>query len=222
MKIIIVGGGKIGYFLAKTLISQKNKIIVVEEKMSACAKLSNDLNTTVINGDGTDIIYLSEAEAETADILIAVTGSDQNNLIACQLAKKYYNIKKTISRVNNPKNVAVFQSLGVDMVACSTMIIANAIQREVENAGMHTLFKLQKGDVSINEIQITAKMPACNRSLKDIKMTNANIITVIHDGDAIVPNGDTQLLEGDSVIFFSKNSKMEDFKYFVDKAGDKK
>ena len=134
MYIIIVGGGKVGYYLAKTLAPEKHKLVLIEEDGQLCDKIAgelNDLGVGLINGDGTDINYLKDAEIENADILIAVTGYDQNNLVACQLAKNYFTVPRTIARVNNPKNIKVFKRLGVDSVVSSTAHIADMIEHEV-------------------------------------------------------------------------------------------
>jgi len=123
MYIIIVGGGKLGYYLAKTLAPEKHQLVLIEEDLNLCKKIVDELSNLgvqVIHGDGTDINYLKDASIERADILIAVTGFDENNLVACQLAKNYFDVQRTIARVNNPKNINVFKQLGVDSVVSST------------------------------------------------------------------------------------------------------
>src|SRR3989339_1881163 len=131
MKIIIIGGGKIGYYLAKTLIPFKHDITLIEEQKELCIKVANELNINVLSGDGTNIEILTEAKASEANVFIAVSGKDEVNLIACQLAKRNFGVKRTISRVNNPKNISVFETLGVDFAVSSTSIIADLIEQEV-------------------------------------------------------------------------------------------
>ena len=115
MNIVIVGGGKLGYYLAKTLAPHKHQLVLIEEDIKLCKKIANELSglgVQVVHGDGTDINFLKDASIDIADIMIAVTGFDENNLVACQLAKNYFNVSRTIARVNNPKNINVFQTIG--------------------------------------------------------------------------------------------------------------
>jgi trk system potassium uptake protein TrkA len=111
MYIVIAGGGKLGFYLAKTLIPYKHKIAVIERQKELCEKIANQLNLCVVNGDGTSIEYLTECNTDRADIFIAVTGKDEENLIACQLAKRNFGVKRTIARVNNPKTLLYLKSL---------------------------------------------------------------------------------------------------------------
>ncbi|NLD47490.1 MAG: TrkA family potassium uptake protein, partial [Clostridiaceae bacterium] len=151
MYIVIAGGGKIGYYLTKTLLPYKHKIAVIEPQEELCRKLANELRIPIINGDGTNIDTLSEVELEKADTFIAVTGKDEDNLIACQLAKRNFGVKRTISRVNNPKNIEVFQKFGVDIVLSSTSIIADLIEQEIDYSGIKTLMRLKSGKLVISE-----------------------------------------------------------------------
>ena len=215
MYIIIIGGGKVGYYLAKTLKSYKHDIVVVEPQMDLCEKVANQLNIRVCNGDGTTIDKLDEVDASKADILIAVTGRDEDNLIACQLAKSNFGIKRTISRVNNPKNKEVFKKLGVDMAVSSTSIIADMIEQEIDYTGMKTLMMLKNGKVTLSEIEVMENSAACNKSLKNIRLPKGSIlISLIRDEAVIVPNGDTVLQKGDNVIAVSSNEDQEALKGF--------
>jgi trk system potassium uptake protein TrkA len=215
MYIIIVGGGKVGYYLAKTLLSYKHEVTVVEPQKELCEKLANQLNIAVCNGDGTTIDKLEEVDAAKADVLIAVTGRDEDNLIACQLAKTNFGIKRTISRVNNPKNIEVFQKLGVDTAVSSTSIIADLIEQEVDYAGMKTLMMLKNGKITLSEIEISEVSPACNKSLKEIDLPRECIlVSVIRDEEVFIPNGYTVLQKGDCIIAVSSKESQQDLKAF--------
>lgn len=204
MYIIVVGGGKVGYYLAKTLISYKHKVVVIEPVKEMCEKVANELNIPVCNGDGTTIDILTEMNVSKADIFIAVTGRDEDNLIACQLAKRNFGVKRTIARVNNPKNIQVFERLGVDIAVSSTSIIADLIEQEVDYSGMKTLMKLKNGKIVLSEIYISKDSPVINKSLKDIDLPkDCIIISVIRDEEVVIPNGFTMLQPGDYVIAVS-------------------
>ncbi|TYQ16067.1 UNVERIFIED_CONTAM: trk system potassium uptake protein TrkA [Acetivibrio alkalicellulosi] len=219
MYIVITGGGKLGYYLVKTLLPYKHKIAIIEPLEDICRKIANELHIPVINGDGTDINILSEVEVEKCDIFIAVTGKDEDNLIACQLAKRNFGVKRTIARVNNPKNIEVFQKLGVDIAVSSTSIIADLIEQEVDYTGIKTLMRLKSGKLVLNEILITSKSPVCNRTLKDINIPkDCVLISVIRDDEVIIPNGFTAIKEGDYIIAVSTSKDQLELKnYFIGK-----
>jgi trk system potassium uptake protein TrkA len=208
MYIIIVGGGKVGYYLAKTLLPYKHKVAVIEPQKELCEKIANELNIAICNGDGTSLEKLEELNAQKADIVIAVTGKDEYNLIACQMAKRNFNVKRTIARVNNPKNIQVFEKLGVDIAVSSTSIIADLIEQEVDYNGMKTLLKLKNGKITLSEIYIFENSPVCGKSLKDLEIPrDCVLISVIRDEEVIIPNGFTVLQQGDFIIVVSS---MED------------
>ena len=217
MYIIIVGGGKVGYYLAKTLLSYKHKVIVIEPVKEMCEKVANELNIPVCNGDGTTIDILTEMNTSKADIFIAVTGRDEDNLIACQLAKRNFGVKRTIARVNNPKNIQVFERLGVDIAVSSTSIIADLIEQEVDFAGMKTLMKLKNGKIVLSEIMINPASQVCNKSLKDLALPkDCIVVSVIRDEEVIIPNGFTVIHAGDYIIAVSSQEDQQELKkYFI-------
>ena len=217
MYIIIVGGGKVGYYLAKTLLSYKHKVVVIEPQRELCEKIANELNIPVCNGDGTTIDKLTELNVSKSDIFIAVTGRDEDNLIACQLAKRNFGVKRTIARVNNPKNIQVFERLGVDIAVSSTSIIADLIEQEVDYSGMKTLMKLKNGKIVLSEILIMGQSHVCNKSLKDVSIPrDCILISVIRDEEVIIPNGFTVLKPGDYIIAVSSQEDQYELRnYFL-------
>ena len=132
MKSIIIGGGKIGSNLLKTLKERGYDVTLIEKNEEICRKIANDIEADIICGDGTDLDVLHDAGIKNADLLAAVTGKDEENLVICQIAKMEFQIKKSIARVNNPKNIAMFNALGVDQTVCSTEVIANLIEYEFD------------------------------------------------------------------------------------------
>jgi len=211
MNIIIIGGGKVGYYLAKTLVSYHHKVKVIELKRVVCEKIANELNLAVFNGDATKIDILKEAGVANADVFIAVTGLDEENLIACELAKNNLKVKKTIARVNNPKNQKVFFRLGVDFAISSTMLIADLIEEEVDYAGMKTITNIKNGKIIISEIEIKKNSPVFNKKIREIKIPkDCLLVSVIKYEEVLTPNENLVLLEGDSVIVISdfENKKL--------------
>jgi len=212
MYIIIVGGGKVGYYLAKMLAPEKHRIMLIEEDCQLCEKIACeliDLGVELIHGDGTDIKYLKDAEIEKSDLLIAVTGHDQNNLVACQLAKNYFGVARTITRVNNPKNINVFKRLGVDSTVSSTAHIADIIEQEVGWAGVNRMLAERVGDVRIREFTVADTSLSAGKKVESLNIPKGTIlISVVRDKEAIVPNGQTEIMPGDIVVALTNAGNM--------------
>lgn len=206
MYIIIIGGGKIGYYLAKTLAQMKYKTTVIETNKDLCMNIVNatsDLGVTVINGDGTNVNFLKDADIESADVLIAVTGRDQDNLIVCQIAKKEFNTKKTIARVNNPKNIKIFEKLGVDFAISSTATIVDIIEKEVFISDLKSVMTV--GNLIVNEIKLKLGFHSINKQVKDLELPkDCILISIIRDSNVMIPNGSSILMPGDEIIAVSK------------------
>jgi trk system potassium uptake protein TrkA len=214
MNIVIVGGGKVGYYLAKTLLSFHHKVKVIELKRNICEKIADDLNIPVYCGDATKIDILKNAEVSKADIFIAVTGLDEENIITCQLAKNNFRVGKIIARVNNPKNAKVFRLLGVDIPVSSTTIIADLIEEEVDYAGMKTIRNVKNERIIVSEIEIKNSSPVFNKKLKDVKIPKGCMVAaVIKNGEVSKPGDNLVLLEDDLLIVLSdpeNKSKLRD------------
>lgn len=222
MYIIIIGGGKVGYYLAKTLAPENHRLLIIEEDYELCMKIVGELNelgVEVIHGDGTDINYLIDADINDADILIAVTGFDQNNLVACQLAKKYFDVPRTIARVNNPKNINVFKKFGVDSAVSSTAHIANIIEHEVDWACINKMLSAKVGTLRIKDIIVEHGCQAIGKTISALTLPEGTIlISIIREKKAFVPNGQTQILEGDNIIALTDEENMNIlYSYFTSK-----
>jgi trk system potassium uptake protein TrkA len=204
MYIIIVGGGKLGYYLAKTLAPDKHTLVLIEEDLNLCKKIVDELSVLgvqVIHGDGTDIHFLEDASIDRADILIAVTGYDENNLVACQLAKNYFNVARTIARVNNPKNINVFKQLGVDSVVSSTALITDIIELEVDWACLNNMLSHRVGNIRIKEIQVDRHARSAGKKIVDLKLPEETIIiSIIRENHLIIPDGQAKIQTGDNVV----------------------
>jgi trk system potassium uptake protein TrkA len=218
--IIIVGGGKVGYYLAKTLAPEKHRLMLIEENPDLCKKIAGelaDLGIGLIQGDGTDTNFLEDAEIENADILIAVTGHDQNNLVACQLAKNYYLVPRTIARVNNPKNINIFKRLGVDSIVSSTAYIADIIEHEVDWGSVNRILAQKVGDVRIRDFLITPDFPAAGKTVADLDLPKGTVlIAIIREKETLIPNGQTGIMAGDSIIAITGEQNMGNlYAYFM-------
>ena len=201
MQTIVVGGGKVGYYLTKTLLEHGHKASLIEQDRAACARAANNLDITVICGDGSTIDVLEAAGAAQADALIAVTGRDQDNLVACQLAKKQFRAKKVIARVNNPRNSEAMRAFGADIAVSSTEVITNLIEQEVDVAELHLLATLNKGRAGICAITLPDDTALRRRTLNEISLPEGTlIISIVRNDTLIIPNGSTTMEPRDEVV----------------------
>lgn len=201
MYIIIVGGGNVGYYLAKQLCAARHEVLLLEKDRLRYRTISEELGEVVMQGDGCEVAQQTEAGFGRADAVVAVTGSDDDNLVVCQMAKLEHNVPRTISRVNDPRNEKLFHKLGVDATVSSTKIIYNLIEQEVGGGEMIPLAALNRGNIEIVEAEIGAKSPVLDREIRSLQLPEeALIISIIRDGHAILPSGDTVFSIGDSVV----------------------
>ncbi len=208
MKVCIVGGGKIGYYLAQTLTEHGHTPIIVEESKAACERIADDFDIPVICGDGTrpEVLKLALEHKEKCNALVAVTGQDENNLIICQLGKKVYKVKRTVARVNNPRNTEVLKTLGVDIVVSSTDNIARLIEREVETAAIRHLLSLDSGTTSLTQIEVPQSFMHNGKTLAQLPVPdNVVVISVTRKNDFKIPRGNTKIMIGDKVTVLAKN-----------------
>jgi trk system potassium uptake protein TrkA len=201
MYIIIVGGGKVGYYLAKSLLRDEHEILIIERDKRKCDIISAELGGVVMRGDGTDSIVMEEAGMSRAELAIAVTGDDEDNLMICQMAKKKFGVKRTISRINNPKNEHIFKLLGIDHTVSVTDLILAQIEREIPAHSLVHLLTLKDVGMSFVEATVPEESPAVGKRLKDLPIPEDCVIPiVIRDGKGIVPKGDTVLMAGDELV----------------------
>ena len=201
MYIVIVGAGKVGYFLAKRLCQNKHGVSIVEKDKTTCEEIAKELEVLVIRGDGCDPQILEQAGAARADVVAAVTGDDEDNLIICQLAKELFRVRRTVGRVNNPHNEHTFSELGVDIPMNSTEIIAKIIEEEVSFSDFVSLLSFKRGKLAIVRVDLPKDSPVIDKQVKDIQWPeNSVLLSVVRQDDVIVPRGDTVLRAGDDVI----------------------
>ena len=206
MNVIVIGGGKVGFYLCKTLLEHGHQPLIIEKNKRTCEYASNQLDITTINADGSTIEALTTANASRADAVIAVTGLDQDNLISCQLAKKIFHVPKTVARVNNPKNAAVMKRLGVDIPISSTDNIARLLEREVDSARIKSLLSLNRGEASLSEMLIPDNYVLHGTRLFELDIPEDAVITAIfRDDKLIIPRGNAQIMSGDKILVIAKD-----------------
>ena len=201
MRIVIVGGGKLGYHLATIMLDRKHDVRLIEKNKLRCMRLANELDVEVICGDGAEIETVEDAGTQNADCFIAVTGQDQDNLVASQLAKRQFKAIKVIARANDPRNMDALRILGADIVVSSTEIITNLIEQEVDIAEMHLLATLNKGRAGICTMTLPPDTALEGVTLKDVDLPESSLVISIVRGDAMmIPNGNTVIHANDEIV----------------------
>lgn len=201
MYIIIVGGGKIGYYLAKQLLEDQHEVLIIEQDAEKCAQIADDLGEVVMLGDGCEAATLERAGMARSDMVIALTGDDEDNLVVCQVAKHKFDVPHTVARINNPKNETIFKKLGIDATISSTSVILAHIEQELPSHPLIPLMTL-KGGLEIVEIKIPPEAQAVGRPIKGILLPQQSLIALIvgPDGQPRLPTNDTIIQAGDEVV----------------------
>jgi trk system potassium uptake protein TrkA len=201
MYIIIVGAGNVGYYLAKTLLNAGHEVLLIERDKRRCDLLRDEFGESVMRGRGDEIRIMREAGADRADIVVACTGDDEDNLIISQIAKWYFNVPRTVARINDPRNESIFQQLGIDATVSSTNIIYHLIEQEIETGEVIPLAALKRGNIEIVDVELTTRSPVVGKRVQDLPLPpDALIICIIRQENAMLPHGDTVLEPNDSVI----------------------
>ena len=202
MYIIIVGGGRLGYYLTKALLDEGHEILAIEKEATVCEAIVSELGSVCIRGDGCEVSTLTEAGTGRADMLIAVTGDDEDNLVACQVAKHKFNVPRTIARVRNPKNETIFKKLGVDVTVSSTNIILEHIQEEVPTHPLTHLLTIRDKGLEIVEIKIPPGSIMIGKTIKELSLPpKSTLFLIIRKGQRpIIPKANTILEAEDQII----------------------
>lgn len=202
MYIIVVGGGRLGYYLTKALLSEGHEVLIVEKNATICERIVDELGSVCIRGDGCEMATLAEIGTARADMLIAVTGDDEDNLVACQVAKHKFNVPHTIARVRNPKNETIFKKLGIDVTVSSTNIILENIEAEVPTHPLIHLLTIRDKGLEIVEVKIPPDSTTVGKPVKELSLPQGSRLALIipKEHKPRVPTSDTILRDGDRVI----------------------
>ena len=201
MYIIIVGGGKVGYYLTKHLLAAGHEVAVIEKNPKKVDNIINDLGGIAILGDGSDAGPMSEAGMNRAETVIAATGDDEDNLIVCQMAKIKFGVKRTIARINNPKNERIFSVLGIDTTVSYVDALVAQIERGIPAHSLIHLLTLRDVGVSFVEKQVPPDSPVIGVMMSDLNLPEQFLIAlVIREGKALIPKGTSSLQAGDDVV----------------------
>jgi len=201
MYIIVVGGGKVGYYLTKTLVNEGYEVLLIEKSAKKVAVYAERFGAVVLEGDGAEFSTLEKAGTGRAEVVIAVTGDDEDNLVICQTAKMQFDVPRTIARVNNPKNEELFKRLGIDVTVSSTNIILSIIEQEIPERGFRHLLTLKHAAVAIVEAVVENGAEVAGKQLSAVDFPPDTVISVVlRDGTMTIAKGDTVLQPKDEII----------------------
>ena len=201
MYILIVGGGKVGSNLTGTLTKMGHEVTLIENDRERYQLLEERFEHVVRPGDGTELFVLERAGVERADLVVAVTGDDEDNIIVCQVAKEKYGVPKVIARVNDPRNQPHFEMVGVNLTVSATATILALIEHELPQHELVTLIDLRRENLEIVEFAIGEHSPAAGRMVRELNLPNrSRLISVSREGKAEIAIGDTRLVPGDLVM----------------------
>ena len=209
MKIVIVGAGKLAYYLIRELETSV-EIVIIDKDPEAAMKFADESVSEVINGDGSSYPVLSEA-CKGAHMIVALTNQDETNMIACQIAKNHLGVSKAFARVNNPKNRSIMEHFGVDRAFSGTQILASMIEQEIDFEGLRIVHRIKNSDHVLIEFVLSENSDACDKSMIQYKFIHGSRVVVMAgaDGDTITPVGDTVMHAGDQIMMVCRKKDIE-------------
>jgi trk system potassium uptake protein TrkA len=202
MYIIIVGGGRLGYYLTRALLDEEHEVLVIEKDSNFSQIINNELGSVSLHGDGCEVATLEEAGTSRADMFITVTGDDEDNLVACQLAKHKFNVPRTIARVRNPQHEKVFKKLGIDVTVSTTNLILEHIKHELPSHPLMHLLDIKEKGLEIVEISIPPGSATIGKQVKELRLPPDSILSLIirKERKPTVPTSSTVIQAEDQII----------------------
>ncbi len=201
MKIVIIGGYRIAYHLARSMISKGYHVYIVNKDPQVCQELAKKLSAVIINGDGSRKNILDQIEFSQDDIVVILTNTDRDSLIISQMIKKYYGIERIVTLVNDPENIEIFNRLGVRVAVSPTSLLSQTIQGLLLVEEMEEFFPVEEGKLVFLKLEIPDSSPSIGKKLKEINLPNECIIGgILRQNNVVIPRGETELLPKDRVF----------------------
>jgi trk system potassium uptake protein TrkA len=201
MYVIIAGGGKVGWNLARELIARDCEVTLIESNHERFRAIEEELEHSVQFGDASEIWVLERAGIQRADLVVAVTGDDEDNILICQMAKDKYDCQRIVARANNPRNLPTFRLLGIQPAVSATDLILRLIEHEVPEYGLVHLLALEEEHLEIIEFEVPATAEAAGKRVQDLDLPDgALVISIIRGNNGFVPKADTMIEVADTVM----------------------
>jgi trk system potassium uptake protein TrkA len=202
MYIIVVGGGEVGYHLSKILLNEGHEVLILEQDATRCERLTEELGAVVYRGDGCEAATLESVGTGRADMLVAVTDGDEDNLVSCQVAKHKFNVPRTIARITNPGNETIFSILGVDATVSSTNLILAHIEQQLPSHPLIPLLKFKSGTLEVVEVRVPQGSKVVGKKIGDFRMPKGSAVLLVvgKEKGPFIPTNDTVIEEEDEVV----------------------
>ena len=214
MKVVIAGAGNVGAFIAGHLLAANHEVVVIEESLDVVARLSPTMAATFVVADACEINALTHVGMETADVVVAATGDDEDNLVMSLLAKQEFAVPRTVARVNHPKNEWLFtESWGVDVSVSTPHLLTALVEEAVSVGSLVRLLQFEGGDARLVEVTLAHDSPAVGKNLMDLRVPrDASLVAIVRGGHVVVPRGETVLDVGDEVLLLVTSDIEESLK----------
>jgi len=201
MFVLIVGAGKVGLNACRSLVHMGHEVVVIEQRPMRYNLLLDELQDRLMRGDGTEIWVLERAGIARADMVVAVTGDDEDNVIISQVAKLKYAVPKVVARVNNPRNQKTFDLLGIDATVCAATMLISLIQHELPVHKYVPLLSFKRENVELVELEVSESSPFANRSVASIALPEGVLLTaILREGKSLLAHGTEIILPNDHVL----------------------
>jgi trk system potassium uptake protein len=212
MYAIVAGGGKVGTNVTRSLLRMRHEVTLIEQRRERFERLEEEFGHQALIGDATEIHTLERAGiARPPDLLLAVTGDDEDNLVICQIAREGYGVEKVVARVNDPRNQAHFDLLGITQTVCATSNILGLVEHEVPEHELVHLLQLKKENLEIVELSIDGDSPAAGKRIAGLPLPEGvRLISVMRDGYSEIAVGSTVLRPGDQVLAILEPGKEDE------------
>ncbi len=214
MYMILVGGGNVGLHLAKKLIARGDEVLLLEKEPRQAQYLASALgDDRVMLGDGCEVSVQKEAGFGRADIVVSVTGEDEDNLVVCQMAKIVWNVERVLARVNDPTHEKIFEEIGIDETVSATAIIFSLIEQQLTTDEVIPVGALAKGDLEIVESQLSPRSPVLGKRVRDLNLPpKTNLIWILRDEQGLAVEGGTELKIGDTLVALVPTDRAEELR----------
>jgi len=209
MYVIVAGGGKVGFFLAQELLESNNEVLVIERDPTRATAIAEELGENILQGDSCEVTVLDAAGVSRADLVAAVTGDDEDNLVICDVARQR-GVPRTIARINNPRNELLFKRRGIETTISATKAILAQIEQELPTTEVIPLLQLHSG-LQIVEMRLPESSPAAGRSVREVLLPAESLISLVVDPGGVprIPSGDTRLQPGDSLVVVTRQESLD-------------
>lgn len=214
MYIILVGGGNVGLYLAKRLIASGHEVLLLERDARQANRLASQIgDENVLVGDGCEMLTQRDAGFSRADVVVAVTGEDEDNMVVCQMAKARWSVKRVLARVNDPEHEPIFQQIGIDETVSATGIIHALIEQQISTDEMFPVGALGRGNLEVVEAKLSSRSPLVHRRVRELVLPpQTNLVYVLRENTGLGVTGDTELLPEDVLVALVPRNHAEEFR----------